>query len=172
MCKILMLAVFLISTPAFAGEHAPRFGITVISSAERACATFEGTELNLGQKIVIAAFNPPRWLKGKITEKKPERCETRDVLEGAAYEVQLERNNTLFFETGVAVVAGEAKLVVKSGRPVLFTNANRQSVIIHKCTSYEGVHLSAWEGSSRLWHDYYTLSYDVDPTCSREESED
>ena len=135
MCKILMLAVFLISTSTFAGEHThtSRFGITIISSAQRACVTFEGAELNLGQKIVIAAFNPPRWLKGRIIEKRYERCETRDILDGAAYEVKLERNNTLFSETGVAVVAGEGKLAVKSGRPVLFTNANRGTRYLLAC---------------------------------------
>lgn len=41
------------------------------------------------------------------------------------------------------------------------------------CASTEGLHASAWAGvplaSSRRWHDYYYLGYDVDPTC--EESE-
>ncbi|MCI0689673.1 MAG: hypothetical protein L0Y54_20920 [Sporichthyaceae bacterium] len=37
------------------------------------------------------------------------------------------------------------------------------------CTSSEGLHLTAWSGtplqSTRIWHRYYYLGYDVEPSC-------
>lgn len=167
-----MLAVFLLSTSGFAGEQAPRFGLAVNSSdGQAACATFQGREPSPGQGILLAAFSPPRWIEGKITQKRTARCEAGGALDGVAYEVQLERNEELFFGTGVAVVAVAAKTAVESNRPVLFAGVNGQPMIFHECTSYEGVHLSAWQGRRRIWHGYSPLGYDVDPTCSKEESE-
>jgi len=44
------------------------------------------------------------------------------------------------------------------------------------CASNEGLHATAWAGvplaSLRVWHAYYYLGYDVDPTCSEAESAD
>ncbi len=41
------------------------------------------------------------------------------------------------------------------------------------CASTEGLHATAWAGpplaSTRRWHAYYHLGYDVDPTCNESE---
>ena len=40
---------------------------------------------------------------------------------------------------------------------------------VRSCTSREGLHLTVWAGaplkSPRLWHSYYYLGYDVEPSC-------
>ena len=40
---------------------------------------------------------------------------------------------------------------------------------VRSCTSQEGLHLTMWSGvpltSQRLWHQYYYLGYDVEPSC-------
>jgi hypothetical protein len=42
------------------------------------------------------------------------------------------------------------------------------------CTSADGVHLTVWDGASqqarRLWHDYYYLGQDLQPSCSDRET--
>lgn len=41
------------------------------------------------------------------------------------------------------------------------------------CTSHEGVHLTIWSGQAlkgpRLWHAYYFLEYDVEPSCVKQD---
>ena len=41
---------------------------------------------------------------------------------------------------------------------------------VRSCTSHEGLHLTVWAGtplkSDRLWHEYYYLGYDVEPSCT------
>jgi hypothetical protein len=180
MRKFLMLVFLIFSTPlTFAGEQAPRIGVVYIhsnyankSSPQYACATFQGQMLSPGQGVHIAVFRKPHWIKGKVTKKIETTCDTRDPMEGVAYEVQLEKNRTLFFETGIAVVADDVKRNIENGRPVLFASTDGLPIVFHKCTSYEGVHLYAWQGSKRIWHEYFNLFYDVDPTCSKEESEE
>ena len=57
---------------------------------------------------------------------------------------------------------GSGAIVVQLGTPY----ANAQ---VRSCTSREGVHLTVWAGtplkSQRLWHAYYYLGYDVEPSC-------
>ena len=40
---------------------------------------------------------------------------------------------------------------------------------VRSCTSIEGLHLTIWSGtpltSTRLWHAYWYLGYDVEPNC-------
>ena len=44
-----------------------------------------------------------------------------------------------------------------------------------ECTSAEGVHLTVWTGEplrgTRIWHHYYYLGYDVEPTCTEADIE-
>ena len=58
--------------------------------------------------------------------------------------------------------AGNGAIVVKLVTP--YPDAQ-----VRSCTSREGVHLTVWAGtpltSQRLWHQYYYLGYDVEPSC-------
>jgi hypothetical protein len=40
--------------------------------------------------------------------------------------------------------------------------------------SYEGLHLAVWAGtpltSQRLWHQFYYLGYDVEPSCDERDA--
>ena len=164
---IMMFSVFLFSSACFASSPImPRFGISIKTSDLRACATFDGRELSPGQTILFAAFSPPRWIKGKITEKRTARCDTWDDLGGVAYEVQLEQESVRSSRLGVTYIGAAAKLSIKNDRPVLFTSAKAQPIIFHKCTSNEGLHFSTWQEKHRIWHEYYPLGYDTVPTCT------
>lgn len=170
MRKTLALAVSLLSTCSFAGVQAPRFGVTINTSFERYCTTFLGSKLNAGQDILVATFNPPQWINGLIIGKTTAHCNTTADLPGTRYEVQLKQiKNGNIIELGVAVVIAPAKLSVESGRPALFISGNENPIIFHECASNEGLHLSAWQWGRRIWHEYYYLRYDVDPTCSKDE---
>ena len=85
--------------------------------------------------------------------------------------MHLDTTETFLFGTGVAVVADATKKIIKSGRPVFFLRGNEQAIDIHKCTSSETVHYSAWQGRHRIWYEYNPLGYDAEPTCTKEESE-
>ncbi|OGR10171.1 MAG: hypothetical protein A2341_06045 [Deltaproteobacteria bacterium RIFOXYB12_FULL_58_9] len=45
--------------------------------------------------------------------------------------------------------------------------------VFASCATGEGLHLTVWSGpvaaSKRLWHSYYYLGYDTEPTCSEAE---
>jgi hypothetical protein len=60
-----------------------------------------------------------------------------------------------------------------SGAIVVRLSAAHPYAQVRSCTSQEGLHLTAWSGtpltSQRLWHQYYYLGYDVEPSCDDRE---
>lgn len=70
----------------------------------------------------------------------------------------------------IALVGGTAEFSFRDGR--LQTDLDGDGVLetFRSCTSNEGLHLTLWAGtplqSQRLWHHYYALGYDVEPSCS------
>lgn len=56
-----------------------------------------------------------------------------------------------------------------AGRVSVYVSRALPRVQVRSCTSGEGLHLTAWSStplrSRRLWHEYYYLGYDVEPSC-------
>ena len=67
-----------------------------------------------------------------------------------------------------------ASKATSGGRVSLGLSAAYPAVQVHECTSSEGVHYTVWAGepltSRPLWHKYYYLGYDTEPSC-KERSE-
>jgi hypothetical protein len=69
---------------------------------------------------------------------------------------------------GVAVAGRPA--VRTAGHEVRLHLSDRiREARVRSCTSSEGLHLTLWSGvplrTSRLWHAYWYLGYDVEPDC-------
>jgi len=60
-----------------------------------------------------------------------------------------------------------------SGATAVRLSASYPNAQVRSCTSHEGLHLTVWSGtpleSRRLWHEYYYLGYDVEPSCGEGE---
>lgn len=64
-------------------------------------------------------------------------------------------------------IAGPARLSLRDGQRIegdLAHNGKRQT--FRSCTSADGVHFTIWQGSRRLWHAYYYIGQDLEPTCT------
>jgi hypothetical protein len=70
----------------------------------------------------------------------------------------------------IILVSGTATLNYHDGRLQTDLNGDGAPETFRSCTSNEGLHLTLWAGtplqSARLWHRYYPLGYDVEPSCS------
>ena len=64
-------------------------------------------------------------------------------------------------------IAGAARLSLRDGRRIEGDlGHNGKSQTFRSCTSADGVHLTIWQGSRRLWHAYYYIGQDLEPTCT------
>jgi hypothetical protein len=63
-----------------------------------------------------------------------------------------------------------------SGVFIAVPSATATGLQVRWCASSEGLHLTIWSGqpleSRRLWHAYYYLGYDVEPSCKDAEVSD
>ena len=68
----------------------------------------------------------------------------------------------------VAVVGGPG-FMLRGGQVGLDLNGDGTVEVFRSCTSNEGLHLTAWTGKAltgrRVWHQYFALGYDVEPSC-------
>lgn len=169
--QLIIAIVLFASTPASASDTMFQFGIANTWPRSLACVTFQGQELKPGQTIYVIAFDPQRWVRGQVVEKRTTPCNEQGALDGTVYDARLEQADTVEDQLGVAVVAPNATVAVENKAVVLVSRLDRRPVVFRRCTSGEGIHFLAWQGGKLLWHEYYYLGYDVEPTCSEEELE-
>jgi hypothetical protein len=92
------------------------------------------------------------------------------------YTLRLEGNNKgvdMSMGIGVIAPAGLPKLVDK--KVVLDVDNDGKPEYFRSCASSEGMHLTIWTGEplkgKRVWHSYYYLNYDTEPTCDEKDWE-
>ena len=148
----------------------PRLAVAEVKADTTACVTFHGDPLHVGDRVLIFLFSPPRVVDGAIRRASPEACNPKALLQGQAYRVALRYAITDSDELGIAVLDPTARTEYLDGEFVVFTEGARSPLQFRQCASNEGLHLTAWRGNRRTWHEYYYLGYDLEPTCSDAEA--
>jgi hypothetical protein len=116
----------------------------------------------------LFALEPPRVIDGWITAPARERCNAS--LDAPAYFVKLRRPLSDGPEPGIALLDPTARVEFVNGEFVVRTEGAPTPLRFRECASSEGLHLSAWRGNRRTWHEYWYLGFDVEPNCSEEET--
>ncbi|HSW40428.1 MAG TPA: hypothetical protein VLL97_13145 [Acidobacteriota bacterium] len=66
-------------------------------------------------------------------------------------------------------IRGRFEVVRRGSAVILQTGKAVNPIRVRSCASSEGLHFTLWAGEplkgTRLWHMYYYLGYDVEPTC-------
>lgn len=98
--------------------------------------------------------------------------------EPSKYQIEFDNKKTeeeFDFHLGIAIVNSENKLLVNNGTAEL-EMAGGSPLRFRECTSFEGMHLTVWEGKpltgKRIWHGYQHFLYGTDPTCKDKEASD
>ncbi|MEO8652617.1 MAG: hypothetical protein ABI409_00690 [Ramlibacter sp.] len=131
---------------------APRFGVATQVSNEIPCVNFTGPELAPGTPIIIEAFAPRQTIAARIRAIRG-RCAPDGEVAGTAYSVDVPQG---IEDIGLAVATLEA-------RPAA-------DLVFRSCSGSEGVHLTAWRHGARVWHEYFHLPYDIEPTCTPDQT--
>lgn len=71
---------------------------------------------------------------------------------------------------------GDVAIVVSGNSVIAHIDKDARPEAFRSCTSADGVHLTVWDGAAlkgtRLWHAYYYLGQDLEPSCTEQESAD
>ena len=73
-------------------------------------------------------------------------------------------------ELGIAVFDAGARAEYRDGEFIVHTREAKTPLSFRQCASGEGVHLTAWRGNRRTWHEYWYVGFDLESTCTDEEA--
>ena len=153
-------------------------GVVAGSGSTRTCLTIADSSLGLGQRLTTARIPHETEVDSisisviEIAEIHPRVCAGLQGAYGDSdyYVRVLEGTSPGPRDPHVAILVGRGELVVRDGLLQVAMDDNTSVGTFRACTSLEGLHLTLWEGtplrSRRMWHSYFALGYDVEPTCS------
>jgi hypothetical protein len=134
-------------------------GLALTDGQGEACVAMSAKP---GSVVTLVAADTPKSTITAVVEGPSTSCAlSKHTVEGPYSRLRL-RGQAPEFRTAWVAFLGEPP---------------SKTVQVHECLSSEGVHYTVWAGepfkSRRLWHDYYYLGYDVEPSCKqRSEVED
>ncbi len=123
-----------------------------------------------GSVVTLVEPEAPQSAQRATVAERVTACEafSKSDKTGPFYRLQV-AGDASAFHLAVALVGAVTPAPVAGGTVTLRLSAAYPRVRVRSCTSQEGVHLTAWTGvplqSRRLWHTYFYLGYDVEPSC-------
>jgi hypothetical protein len=169
------VAALLLMQLAAAG---PPVGVASITAAGEGCVAMPAPPLAPGSTVTLVQPDSPQSVLAATIEQPAMSCADLEggMISGPYYRVR--QISSTASERGTVWVAFRGKLNARktaSGEIVLRLSVTYPNIQIRSCTSYEGLHLTVWTGaplkSRRLWHEYYYLGFDVEPSCEDEDIE-
>jgi hypothetical protein len=154
----------------------PAFGVASISSAGDACVAMPGPRLAAGSIVTLVEPNQPQSVVTAVVDRSVASCDDLNVatmMEGPYYRLRelspTPRERPVWIALPGRIVSRE----IPGAQISLRLGEKYPNVRVRLCTSREGFHLTAWAGepleTRRLWHQYYYLGYDVEPSCTEKE---
>jgi hypothetical protein len=151
------------SKPSVQTAAAPPIGVVEVRD-DQTCVTLS-TSAEKGQRIAIMLFDPPMVSYGTIQTRLTKPCGRST---GRAYWIL--PDSKIPAGTGVGIIG--TTFGAAGGKPRPFVTVQGEKYTARQCTSGAGMHFTAWRGSLRVWHSYYSLGYDTVPSCTAEETRD
>jgi hypothetical protein len=172
---LLILAAGLVAAQVSAP---PAVGLAMTGGAGPACVAIPGATLPPGSIVTLLAPDSPRGAVTAVIGEAISTCALDEhVTDGPYYRLQPRVPVPEHLAVWLAFPGELATRTAAAGGVTVRVSAQYPDVQGHSCTSSEGVHYTVWTGtpldSRRLWHAYFYLGYDVEPSCKqRSEVED
>jgi hypothetical protein len=152
----------------------PPIGIAA-GRGNQVCLAVESATLARGSTVTIVDPETPQSARRAVVRERLASCDAFDksAVGGVYYRLQLPAGNNSTVTLAIGFAGAVASTTLTSGILTLRLSSGYPRVHVRSCTSSEGVHLTVWAGeplkSRRLWHQYFHLDYDVEPSCEEGE---
>jgi hypothetical protein len=170
----MLISVAAISAMQIAAAGAP-IGVATSMEDGRICVAMPAPALRPGTTVTLIQPDRPQSVLVATIARAVPSCERLDgaIIPGPYY--LAEAPTPRVADSGTVWVALSGALVklgtrrLRSGAVMVRLSSRYQNAQVRSCTSQEGLHLTVWAGtplrSQRVWHQYYYLGYDVEPSC-------
>jgi len=151
-------------------------GVAAWVGDEEVCLAMPGPALAPGAMVTLVQPIPQQSTLVATIAGSTSSCERleRALIPGPYYRAHATRNAG---DSGTVWIAFPGRLGTRrgdSGAIAVRLGSPYPNAQVRSCPSREGLHLTVWAGtpltSQRLWHQYYYLGYDVDPSCDDRET--
>jgi hypothetical protein len=167
-----MITEFLMAM-LLARDTEPRHRIGVVTVD---CVALAGPELPPGTELTVADVDVRTGTSNShvfraTVAQRPSECSAASHMHGALYYAVAWSGTKP--EVGFLGIAFLGKVSTRRvGSHVTFDLGGEAAAAeVRSCTSQEGIHLTVWSGepltSKRLWHEYWYLGYDAEPSCEK-----
>ena len=170
----IVVAILALSTaPPSTFDYFSQIGIVEFLPDASACLTIPNPSLKVGEAVKTILLDKPQVLETAQVEKKLDKSCSRNPEVSAAdafYALRLKPNDSDPKPVSIAVARFAGEVHFKDGFAHADLAATGSMHSFRSCASTEGLHLTVWDGaSSRKWHRYYYLGYDIEPDCSEKD---
>ena len=142
----------------------------MVASSGHYILAMAGPALPAGATVTLVTVDLPQQVRRTVIVRRLSVADmmTKHDTPGPYYEIAPGSRSNALPDFAVAVLGRPP--VERAGTTVSLRIPTEPSgVRVRGCTSSEGLHLTLWAGEPlkgrRLWHAYYYLGYDVEPTC-------
>ena len=143
------------------------------SSGTFVCFTAKDTTLLPETRVTIVfTGHPQRSAIGRLRSREKLPCLPGPPMpptDSIQYVADMPRDTSDRLGILIVLLGSVAKPVQRGDTVTIEIEPGRPPIRFRSCSSYEGIHATAWAGtpvtSPRRWHAYYFLGYSVDPTC-------
>ena len=169
------IAVSAVLAMQLAGAE-PSIGVAAAAQDGRICVAMTAPALVPGTSVTLIRPDPPQSAFVATLERPVPACEPleRAMISGPYYLVR--RGAPAGQEAGTLWVAFAGRPDTRDVAPegvAFHLSPSHPNAQVRSCTSHEGVHLTVWTGiplkSQRVWHQYYYLGFDVEPSCGEQD---
>ena len=163
------LSVLVALLAAQAPAVQPPIGVAEVSDGQL-CMAVPGVPLTEGSPVTLVRVDSPQRVIVVVVEREAPSCQglERAMVPGPYYVAT--PSTARAWEDGIwLAVAGRPATRQQGQQVAIAVSVAYPNARVRSCASTEGLHLTVWAGqplrSRRVWHQYYYLRYDVEPTC-------
>jgi hypothetical protein len=171
---VLLVILWLQGLYAYAGpfDFAHDVGLAIIDDKGTACLAINNKEITPDTSITLVSINEEPTIHAVKADRRfssPCPSALKAHMAGICYRLHVPSN--LHLKTGpyFVVLSPVSQFKIRGKEVVAALEGIPELVSFRVCTSSEGLHFTLWQGKplvgKRLWHCYFYLGYDVEPSC-------
>ncbi|MBI1920337.1 MAG: hypothetical protein HYS23_04560 [Geobacter sp.] len=178
MQKLTPLITVILSAVAISGhagekqkvfKYSSQLGVAEVSASGDGCLAIPNSTLRENQLIKLVILGKQQTVVEKRIVKKLETSCSRNPQPPPDASFYAFSTAEEHFDPAIAVVGFTGDLKLVKGKVRADLNGDGTTESFRSCTSNEGLHLTVWAGEAlktkRLWHEYYYLGFDIEPSC-------
>lgn len=173
---VLLIAALAIAwSPVAAGrgfDYARHTGLVVVERIGSPYLVIPDGSLQPGDDVAIVDLSRPyKVVAAKVGRAFDRPCPAaKDLMAGArCYTLAVPPESRLHWGPHIAVTAPPERFTAKGTGVEARLEEGLPPTTFRVCAAKEGLHFTLWRGAplqgQRLWHCYYGLGFDLEPTC-------